>query len=169
MVDLVLSQRTQNVVRAAIVLAAAHRSGQIRTLRSVAEVMGVSRGTASHVLGDLVRAGLVTSTLGARGGYRLARAPERVPLLAVVATGAGLDCGAGAVSWSGRRTGFLQALWADAGTRFWGPLEETTLAQLMDSEAFAGSGAGAGTGPVPGLCGVLPVRLPVIAPGTALR
>ena len=47
-----------------------------------------------QVIGDLVRAGLVANRRGRRGGYRLARPPEEVTLLAVVE----------AVEGDGRRT-----------------------------------------------------------------
>ncbi len=51
------------------------------TLASAAEISartGVSAPTVSKLLKTLAKEGLVTSTRGARGGYRLARSPDAI-------------------------------------------------------------------------------------------
>jgi FeS assembly SUF system regulator len=49
-----------------------------RTAVELAELTGIGLATASKVLKELQRAGLVASTRGARGGYALARAAASI-------------------------------------------------------------------------------------------
>lgn len=49
-----------------------------RAAAELAEKTRLSRPTVSKVLKELQRAGLVISSLGAQGGYRLARRPELI-------------------------------------------------------------------------------------------
>ena len=53
------------------------------SLREIAEALGVSENHLAKVLQRLVRRGLLVSTRGPRGGFRLAVEPERVTLLDV--------------------------------------------------------------------------------------
>lgn len=58
------------------------------------EARGLLRAAATYLnkqLQALDRAGILTSTPGARGGFRLARAPERITLMDVVAAVDGPD------------------------------------------------------------------------------
>jgi len=50
----------------------------------VAQATGIAPPTVSKLLKSLARAGLVTSTRGANGGYRLARAPEAISAASVI-------------------------------------------------------------------------------------
>ena len=50
----------------------------------VAEATGIALPTVSKLLKSLARAGLVTSTRGANGGYRLARAPQVITAADVI-------------------------------------------------------------------------------------
>jgi Rrf2 family protein len=87
-----LTRRGDYAVRLALVLArdpTAQRTGA-----ELAGATGVPSTFLPQVIGDLVRAGLVANRRGRRGGYRLARPPAQVTLLAVVE----------AVEGNGRRT-----------------------------------------------------------------
>ena len=77
-----LTRRGDYAVRAMVFLAgrgAGHASGSI-----IAGATGVPAGFLPQVMGDLVRAGLVTNRRGRSGGYGLARPAREVSLLAVV-------------------------------------------------------------------------------------
>ncbi|MBI3746001.1 MAG: Rrf2 family transcriptional regulator [Chloroflexi bacterium] len=78
-----LTLRGDYAVRA--MLAIARRDGGAPTpSRAIATEMDIPVGFLAHVLGDLVRAGLVTGTTGRAGGYRLARPAAEIDLLQVV-------------------------------------------------------------------------------------
>ena len=134
--DLGLTSRGRYVVRAAIFLAGAYGSGNLRTRREVSDAMGVPRAFVPQVLSDLVRSGLVVSTPGAHGGYRLARPPGEVRLLDVVEAGegpvGGAACGGCGSSCPSPGTCGLPSLWQAASMRFAGPLAGTTLAELVE-------------------------------------
>lgn len=122
-------------------LADAHRSGCLRTRREVCDALGVPWAFVPQILNDLIRSGLVVSAHGPRGGYRLARPPGEVRLLEVVEAGEGPLSVAGCVgdgaSWGGWTPGPVQALWAEASTRFRRSLAATTLAELVDRGGWA--------------------------------
>ncbi len=48
--------------------------------RRIAQEAGIPSKYLSSVLGDLVRAGILAASPGRRGGFRMVRAPETVPL-----------------------------------------------------------------------------------------
>jgi len=64
---------------ATVILASlAHEPSRHRAAAELAHSTRLSRPTVSKVLKSLHRAGLVISTRGAQGGYRLARRPEYI-------------------------------------------------------------------------------------------
>ena len=62
----------------------AHGQGQLHTAASLAEQTRLVQPTAAKILKALARAGLVCSQRGAHGGYRLARAPERITAAEII-------------------------------------------------------------------------------------
>ena len=65
----------------------AHLAGNPDVVCSAADVSnatGIAPPTVSKLLKSLGRAGLVTSTRGANGGYRLARAPQDISAASVI-------------------------------------------------------------------------------------
>jgi len=58
---------------------------KLASAREIAGLFGVPTALLMNVLKELAGAGYVESVRGARGGYRLARAPERINLADVVA------------------------------------------------------------------------------------
>ncbi len=79
-----LSRRGDYVVRAALCLARAYRTGASCKVREVAAEAAVPRSYAPQILQALAQAGLATARAGKDGGFRLARPPEEVTLLEVV-------------------------------------------------------------------------------------
>ena len=58
---------------------------ELASAREIAGLFGVPTALLMNVLKELAGAGYVESVRGARGGYRLARAPEQINLADVVA------------------------------------------------------------------------------------
>jgi Rrf2 family nitric oxide-sensitive transcriptional repressor len=69
-------------MRAMVALAAG--DGSSMTTRQIAETMKVPQSYLSKVLQSLVRAGLVHSTRGLKGGFVLARPPEELNMMEVL-------------------------------------------------------------------------------------
>ena len=88
-----LGRRGQYAVRLALELARRWPDERAKA-RDLAAATATPGPYAAHVLGDLVRAGLVLSTAGRAGGYELARPPGDISVLAVVEA-------AGEGAWSG--------------------------------------------------------------------
>ena len=55
-----------------------------RSTRDLAELQGVSQTFLAKIFPKLEKAGIVASTGGVRGGYRLAKAPQRISFLDIV-------------------------------------------------------------------------------------
>jgi Rrf2 family transcriptional regulator, iron-sulfur cluster assembly transcription factor len=78
-----LHRRGDYAVRAVLDLAR-HHGGPRRKGRDISTAMAIPPNFLPQVLGDLVRAGLVSSASGPDGGYALLREPEDISLLEVV-------------------------------------------------------------------------------------
>jgi Rrf2 family protein len=78
-----LTLRGDYAVRAALAIAMLDGNGPVST-RRIAERMDIPIRYLGHVLGDLVRAGIIVATEGRNGGYRLAAPAADIDLLRVV-------------------------------------------------------------------------------------
>jgi Rrf2 family protein len=78
-----LSQRTRYALRSLIMLAGRIETGPVR-IAEIAREQNVPRKFLELILLELKRAGLVESSRGRAGGYRLARAPGDISFGAVV-------------------------------------------------------------------------------------
>ena len=76
-----LSRTAEYALRAVLFLA---DSGKPANVDQIAERLRVPRNYLSKTLHRLAREGVLASTRGQRGGFRLARDPDRLPLLEVV-------------------------------------------------------------------------------------
>lgn len=79
-----LSRRGDYAVRAMLALAERDERDGFLSARRIADRMHIPAPFASHVLADLMRAGLVTGSAGRRGGYRLAHPAVSISLLQVI-------------------------------------------------------------------------------------
>jgi Rrf2 family protein len=79
-----LSAKSQYAVLAMLQLAQEYAAGEPVQVRRIAERHGIPSTFLVQILHELRRAGLVTSTRGAAGGYRLSRLPGEVSLADVV-------------------------------------------------------------------------------------
>ena len=134
--NLTLSKRGDYVVRAAVSLACEYESGLPTKRHKVSSEMGIPRTFVSQILGNLVQAGLVVSSSGKDGGYRLARPPSEVSLLEVVEAGEGpLSTGActlgdGPCHWDNVCP--LHETWVPASSAFKKELASTSLAEVAE-------------------------------------
>jgi Rrf2 family protein len=89
------SAKTEYGVRLMIELGR-HGGAEPTALKAIAEAEGLPLSYLEHVVADLKRAGLVRSTRGAHGGYRLARPAEEIAMdevvLALEGSIAPMDC-----------------------------------------------------------------------------
>ena len=57
---------------------------QVHAAMEIASITGIALPTVSKILKLLVKANVLTSTRGAKGGYALAGAPEKITIAAVI-------------------------------------------------------------------------------------
>ncbi|MGY4591819.1 Rrf2 family transcriptional regulator, iron-sulfur cluster assembly transcription factor [Thermostichus sp. MS-CIW-40] len=111
-------------------------SGQMASVRAIAQRQGIPAPYLEKLLIELRQAGLVCSQRGVQGGYRLARAPRRIPISAILAAvGESLDplmdsSNPSAVHPAERLDWVTEALWQRIARRVQQVLEETTLEDL---------------------------------------
>jgi len=79
-----LTAKTEYACLAMLELAQHFDAQQPVQVRRISESHGIPSPFLVQILQDLKRAGLVTSTRGAAGGYRLARPPQEVTLADVL-------------------------------------------------------------------------------------
>src|ERR1044072_6691129 len=79
-----LSSKTQYACLAMLQLAQEHAAAQPVQAPRIAERQGIPATFLVQILHDLKRAGLVASTRGGAGGYRLSRSPSEITLGDVV-------------------------------------------------------------------------------------
>lgn len=77
-----LSQTAQYALRAVLEIAA--RQGEAVGAGTLAQALEIPQNYLSKTLHQLARAGVLESTRGKSGGFRLARLPEKVTLLEIV-------------------------------------------------------------------------------------
>lgn len=128
-----LGRRADYSLRAVLHLAQ-HDDGAFRSARSIAEHTDVPGSWMPQLLTTLASAGLVESATGRNGGYRLASAPERVTVLAVVEavepdTDPVCVLRGGPCDWEGRCS--FHEPWAAARQAFTAHLAATTFADVV--------------------------------------
>jgi FeS assembly SUF system regulator len=101
----------------------------------IAEATGIAQPTASKILKILVKAQVLASTRGAKGGYSLAKAPDRITVASVIRALEGpialTECSVshkGCEQASGCR---IQGNWHVINQRVSQALESVTLADMI--------------------------------------
>ena len=79
-----ISAKAEYACLAVIALARRFHEDRPLPIHEIADAQGIPAKFLTHILLRLKRAGLVTSTRGSSGGYRLARAPEEISLMDVL-------------------------------------------------------------------------------------
>ena len=105
--------------------------------REVADALGVPADYLLKILQQLVRAGVLSSTRGPAGGFRLQRPPAKITLLTIVeAIDGPLDGAitvADDVKGKGKAKRGIKSAYREAASHARKLLTETTLSELMDN------------------------------------
>lgn len=100
----------------------------------LAESSGIGTPTASKILKVMARAGLLTSTRGAHGGYQLTSAPEKTSIASIIAAVEGpialTECGLEHRQCDQSRTCHVQGNWSLINRAIQTALEAITLADM---------------------------------------
>jgi Rrf2 family protein len=110
----------------------------VKSAREIAEKLGLPEIPVRQALVRLRRAGILQAEKGRQGGYRLAKPPEKIPLLSVFRALADGDPVLALFSERGRRgkpytpdkTDPTAGLWQRLEREFWKFFEDKTLADL---------------------------------------
>lgn len=101
----------------------------------VAEATGIAQPTASKILKILARAGVLNSTRGSKGGYALARSPEKITVAAVISALEGpialTECSVSHKSCDQASGCRIQGKWHLINQRISQALESVTLADMI--------------------------------------
>ena len=136
------SSRFDYALRSLFELARRYGMGPIRII-DVADAQGVAARFLEAIFADMRRAGLVESKRGVKGGYWLARSPDRVSVADVLSEidGALLAVpGEPGTNGSARRVvpaASITRLWSDAERALASVYEGTTLADLVEADREA--------------------------------
>lgn len=87
---MIYSKTCEHAIRA-LVYVATRPHGELCPVEEVVKAEGTPGPFTSKLLGDLVRAGVLTSSRGRGGGYAMARDPEDVSLFEIVSIVDGSD------------------------------------------------------------------------------
>ncbi len=128
---------------ATVVLATlAQEPARHRAAAELAERTRLSRPTVSKVLKGLQRAGMVISSRGSQGGYRLARAPEQITAAQILDVFEGplaiTECSSASSQCGIERLCRVGGAWQRINAAIRRALEDVTLQQLagLDSTAL---------------------------------
>jgi Rrf2 family protein len=110
----------------------------VKSARGIAEKLGLPEIPVRQSLVRLRRAGILQAEKGRQGGYRLAKPPEKIPLLSVLRALADGDPVLALFSERGRRgkpytpdkKDPTAGLWERLEREFWKSMEAKTLADL---------------------------------------
>ena len=130
-----ISATTEYAAIAALELARCRGTADPVRLRSISEGQGVPEKFLVQILLQLKAAGLVTSTRGAAGGYRLARPPEDITLADIRGAIEGDGDAAPAtaeLAGRSRAAAALAAAWDEGARAEADALRGVSLADLLD-------------------------------------
>jgi Rrf2 family protein len=132
-----LSAKTEYACLAMLQMAEDYDSAEPLQIRRIAEEQGISSPFLVQILLQLKGAGLVVSTRGAAGGYRLARPPQEISLADVIDAIEGSDRPESNTSKKSPLVAALLTLCRELGDAQHDRLNDTSLADLV---ALASSG-----------------------------
>ncbi|HEY4233550.1 MAG TPA: Rrf2 family transcriptional regulator [Lacipirellulaceae bacterium] len=130
-----LSAKTEYACLAMLQLAADYDSGEPIQIRQIADQNGIPSRFLVQILLQLKGAGLVASTRGAAGGYRLARPPHEISLADVIDVIDGDGHPESRVAKPAPLARALLDFCCELGQRQRDRLEATTLADLAEEAA----------------------------------
>jgi len=125
-----ISAKAEYACLAVIALAKRNQGDPPVPIREIAEAEGISAKFLTQILLRLKGAGLVVSTRGSSGGYRLARPPEEISLIDVlkVVDGYGID----SAERNGPSSPVLADVWEQIRASETELLSSTSIAKLAE-------------------------------------
>jgi len=101
----------------------------------ISQVTGITLPTVSKILKLLVKAHVLTSVRGAKGGYLLARAPERITVATIIAALEGpialTECNASHKNCDQATGCDIQGNWGLINQKVFNALDSVTLADMV--------------------------------------
>jgi Rrf2 family iron-sulfur cluster assembly transcriptional regulator len=129
-----LSQTAEYALRTVLLIAERGAEAPVRVDR-IAEELGVPRNYLSKTLHQLARAGVLSSSRGPGGGFRLAVPPARLRLVRVIEPfddiGGGRRCLLGRPVCSDRTACRAHERWKATGEALAAFFQDTTVAELL--------------------------------------
>ncbi|MDP6700895.1 MAG: Rrf2 family transcriptional regulator [Candidatus Latescibacteria bacterium] len=129
---MIFSQTSKYAIRALVHLA--HYESTPRLSPEIAEELDIPKCFLAKILQDLVRRNLLQSFKGRGGGFKLARAPDRITLLEIVQAVEGPEfgqhCLLGLSECGDHNPCPLHDQWTLHGNQFLNMLQSQTLGQL---------------------------------------
>jgi Rrf2 family protein len=126
-----ISAKTEYACVAVLDLAAAYASGEPVQVRKIAAAHGIPAGFLVQILLQLKSAGLVVSTRGATGGYRLARPPRDISVWDVMTVIEG-ESRSPTGAQPGATAQVLRRVWEKAASRSRDVLQSTNFERLAE-------------------------------------
>jgi len=103
--------------------------------QEMADETGISQPTVSKIMKSLVRAHVLTSVRGAKGGYLLARAPKKITIASIISALEGpialTECNASHKSCEQATGCHIQGNWGLINQKVFNALDSVTLADLI--------------------------------------
>jgi Rrf2 family protein len=144
-----LSQTSEYAVRAILYLARVAAEEAV-SADVIAEALGAPRNYLSKTLNTLAKRGLLTSTRGPNGGFRLAVDPDAITLAEVIHAfdepRSRSACLLGGYACDEEHPCTVHFRWKTVSAGMWAPLKHTTIADLLRGEIPDRALAGIGTG-----------------------
>ena len=135
-----LSSTAAYALRAVLYVAGTEAGGPVR-VGEAAQALGLPQNYLAKVLHELARSGLLRSTRGKYGGFRLARSPADIALHSVSERFDGITtrrtCLLGRGDCSDRHPCLAHARWRAIGEDTARFFRETTVGQLLDGQGAA--------------------------------
>ena len=125
-----ISAKAEYACLAVIYLARRRLENRPVPIREIAEAQGIPETFLTQILLKLKGAGLVVSTRGSAGGYRLARSPEEISLQDVLTVVDGCDLNARETQ--GPAAPLLAKVWEQIRAFETHVLTKTSIAQLSE-------------------------------------
>ena len=145
-----LTRAGEYAIRCVLYLSALDREEAV-SRREICEAMGIPHHFLGKIAQELSKAGLLAISQGARGGYRLGRAPEDISLLEVPEAVEGEiilnDCLESRTACARALTCAVHPIWARARDKLRRSLAEVSFASLAEQETGLKVPNGGGASP----------------------
>ncbi|MBW4634990.1 MAG: Rrf2 family transcriptional regulator [Iphinoe sp. HA4291-MV1] len=132
-----LSNKSEYAILSLIALAACYSTGESLQIREIAALQNIPNRYLEELLATLRRGGLIKSIRGVKGGYILAREPQKITLLDAFRCIEGLDADVSKKNSTPTsvETEVIQEIWQEARQAAYSVLQKYTLYDLCKQRA----------------------------------